>query len=231
MAGRFVFQELASGVSRSTSRLSAKDLLRLRPPLRSSPLRKMAPEPSPMSSLQSILARRFPAVAVGFMAVNLFHGAAVRPGMVVPSNREILSGSEDGIRTLINVFHGAAIHPGTAFPSSSRGLHGPAARFTARSTNGMPSSITNHKDLLHEQNMKIIKLQNEFEITKAEMEVLRANIKTEVIKGQTTVLKYCIIILGAGVVGRLLWLSGLLLNCDEESERELGWLVESYLLQ
>ncbi|KAG0524482.1 hypothetical protein BDA96_07G215300 [Sorghum bicolor] len=61
----------------------------------------MAPEPSAMSSLESILARRFPAVAVGFMAVQVVAlessaifsvVLAVRPGMVVPSKREILSG-------------------------------------------------------------------------------------------------------------------------------------------
>ncbi|CAO2207291.1 unnamed protein product [Urochloa humidicola] len=44
------------------------------------------------------------------------------------------------------------------------------------------------KQLLHEQNMRIIKLQGDFDITKKELEAAKFDLKHEVIKGETSMI-------------------------------------------
>ncbi|KAL6644533.1 hypothetical protein ACP70R_016141 [Stipagrostis hirtigluma subsp. patula] len=58
---------------------------------------------------------------------------------------------------------------------------------------------------LHEQNMKIIKLQGEYEITKLELERMRSAMKADIIESQTSTLYYVCAIVGVGLVAPVLF--------------------------
>ncbi|TVU05105.1 hypothetical protein EJB05_48256 [Eragrostis curvula] len=131
MAGRFVLQQFSSGMSRSTNYLAA----------RASASAMAAAPVVPLSSEAGLKTLS-----------NVFHGAAVHPGTLLPNNHGI-HGYGRGIKTLSNLFHGAAVRPDVVVPNN----HGYAARYlntlacsraaakSGWSPTRMPSTIINHK--------------------------------------------------------------------------------------
>jgi hypothetical protein len=61
------------------------------------------------------------------------------------------------------------------------------------------------KQLVHEQNVRIIQAQNEVGIIKAELEGMKHEMKHEVIKGQSTMLNCAMAVLGVGILAALLF--------------------------
>ncbi|TVU05107.1 hypothetical protein EJB05_48258, partial [Eragrostis curvula] len=73
----------------------------------------------------------------------------------------------------------------------------------------LETAMFNHKmdvkNILHEHNMKIIKLENELDVTKARMQTMEQNLKLDIVKSQTTILHSAIAVAGVGIISAMLF--------------------------